>query len=115
LALFQLTRNVGDSANPFPRLFYFFATICQAQLTALNWLVDCGFLCRDKQHSIDLPNPISPAVAFLDGRNSLPSDGAFFETAFPLCGKRALKNSKKFIGKDTPKELHFLLSTVSSF
>src|SRR3972149_6881508 len=53
----------------------------------------------------DLPNPISPAAAFLNGRNSLPSDGAFLEAVCRLCGNRALKNRKKFIGKDTPKKL----------
>ena len=55
----------------------------------------------------DLPNPISPAAAFLNGRNSLPSDGAFLEAVCRLCGNRALKNRKKFIGKDTPKKLLF--------
>jgi len=52
-----------------------------------------------KSTLFDLLNPISLAAAFLDARNSLPSDGAFLEAACRLCGNLALKNKKKFIGK----------------
>ena len=54
------------------------------------------------------------AAAFLDGRNSLPSDGSFLETTCRLWGNRALKNRKSLLAK-TPRKNSLLLSTVSSF
>jgi hypothetical protein len=55
----------------------------------------------------DLPNPIFPAAAFLDGRNSLPSDGAFLETAGRLCGKRALQKQEKVYRQRHPERTPF--------
>jgi hypothetical protein len=75
------------------------------------------FSAQTNSTLFDLPNPASPAAAFLEDRNPLPSEGAFLETAVRLCNSRALKNRKKLIGIDFPKELLFtqycfIISTV---
>ena len=48
-------------------------------------------------------------AAVLDGKDSLCIDGVILENPCRSCHSSALNNSKKSIGKDTPKKLLFTL------